>query len=148
MTTEETMEETMEQQGEITARQLEENLAGEAEEEIEEAQDDLQAQVRQGIGELFQDGWSEEELLDFSRDAQARRDVAGGMSVSRAACAYLRRALEAQQRLHKRGVPTVRHGAADGADEGERIERMTDEQFDAFSRKARAAMMAGRSVRL
>ena len=139
--------------GEVTVDELEENLGAEAEEEMaQEGQDAGEAiaeAVRQGIGELFEDGWTAEELLAFSHDEGARRDVANGHSVSRAACAYLRRAMQAQGTgMRKRAVPTVRQSAVDAGGAQSRIDQMTDAQFDAFSRKARAAMMAGRRVRL
>ena len=153
ITDERMQEQTQELGGEITADELEENLGAQAEEEMalesEDAGEAIAEAVRRGIGELFEDGWSAEELLAFSHDEGARRDVANGHSVSRAACAYLRRALQAQGAgIRKRAVPTVRQGAVDAGDAGSRIDQMTDEQFDTFSRKARAAMMAGRKVRL
>ena len=153
ITDERIQEQTQPMDGEVTVDELEENLGAEAEEEMaQEGQDASEAiaeAVRQGIGELFEDGWTAEELLAFSHDEGARRDVANGHSVSRAACAYLRRAMEAQGAgMRKRAVPTVRQSAVDAGGAQNRIDQMTDAQFDAFSRKARAAMMAGRRVRL
>ena len=151
ITDERMLEETQEAQGEITADELEENLSGEAEAEMaQEGEDAGQAiaeGVRAGIGELFEDGWTAEELLAFSHDEGARQDVANGHSVSRAACAYLKRQMQGMG-ARKRAVPTMRGSAVDAGGAENRIDQMTDAQFDAFSRKARAAMMAGRKVRL
>ena len=137
--------------GEITVDELEENLGAQAEEEMaqegEDAGEAIAESVRQGIGELFEDGWTAEELLAFSHDEGARRDVANGHSVSRAACAYLKRQMQGMG-ARKRAVPTMRGSAVDAGGAENRIDQMTDAQFDAFSRKARAAMMAGRKVRL
>ena len=148
-----TDEEMMRQeQGEITVDELEDGLTAEAEQEIAEdgaqEESELVASVREGIAELFEDGWTAQELLAFSQDEGARRAIADGHSVARAACAYLRAQAAHSVVARKRGVPTVRRASA-GADGGEsRIEHMTDEQFDAFSRRAKEAMMAGRKVRL
>lgn len=136
---------------EVTADELEENLTEEAGEtldaENEEEAEALAGRVREGIAELFADGWTTEELAAFSQDAGARAAIAEGQSVARAACAYLRAAMSAAK-ARKRGVPTTRATAGAGESGENRIERMTDAQFDAFSKRAQEAMMAGRRVRM
>ena len=138
--------------GEITAQELGAQMTGgaqaseaEAMDALEQQQDQLMAQVREGIGELFEDGWTAEELAAFSQDPAAQEAIANGHSVARAACAYLRAKHTVTRR---RGVPTARTIAASAFERENPIEGMTDEQFDAFSRRAQAAMMEGRKVRI
>ncbi len=142
------MEEQFERQ-DVTAEQIEENLSEEAHEqaEAEEQQqsEDASERIREGIAELYADGWSTEELLAFSQDAQAREAIARDQSVTRAACGYLHGMI---RQGGKRGVPTVQRANMSYTDEASRIENMTDEQFDAFSRRAHEAMMQGKKVRL
>jgi len=141
--------EPAEDAGEVSAKELGAGLAEEAhtrleEESLDEREAAMQA-VRAGIGELFEDGWTAQELTAFSQSPIAREAIAGGKSVARAACAYLR----AQQAApRKSGVPTARTIATGGYDQGNPIEHMTDAEFDAFSRRAREAAMAGRKVRI
>ena len=47
---------------EIGVEELEENLTGEAEQQQEEENDEWIAEIRQGLGELFEDGWTTGEL--------------------------------------------------------------------------------------
>ena len=143
-------EEMLEQapMGEVTVDELEGNLAAEAQEE-QEIEDSQEAEetierIREGLGELFEDGWSPSEMQAFTEDEAVRHAIAQGHSVTRAACAYLR----AGQAMRRHGVPTARTTAAGSVTPDNRIEHMTDAQFDAFSRRARAAMMAGKRVRM
>ncbi|MBR5560164.1 MAG: hypothetical protein IKU73_01980 [Clostridia bacterium] len=137
---------------EITAQELGAQMMQGAQREedaeiraMQQEQEELLEQVRQGIGELFEDGWTAQELAAFSQDRNAQEAIAGGHSVARAACAYLRRN---QNAVRRRGVPTARTIAAGAFERENPIEGMTDEQFDAFSRRAQAAMMQGRKVRI
>ena len=125
-----------------TAAQAQE---GEAIDALEQEQDQMLAQVREGIGELFEDGWTAQELAAFSQDPAAQEAIASGHSVARAACAYLR---AKHATIRRRGVPTARTIAAGAFERESPIEGMTDEQFDAFSKRAQAAMMEGRKVRI
>ena len=107
-----------------------------------------EAAIREGIGELFEDGWTAEELTALSQDMGVRADVAQGMDVVRAACKYLRAQLTAlRQAPRRRGVPVTRMSGA-GEVQDNRIEAMSDAQFDAFARRAREAAMMGRKVRM
>ena len=112
-------------ENEVTVDELEENLTEEMEQEQPEEEsreaDEADEAIRAGLAELFEDGWTT------------------------AACAYLRRSMAAP---HRYGVPTARTTAAGSVKPDNRIEHMTDRQFDAFSRRARAAMMEGRKVRI
>lgn len=134
---------------EISAQELGEEMTAQAQEEhADEATDGQEAlliSVREGIGELFEDGWTAAELAAFAQDEGAKDAIAAGKSVARAACAYLRAKLSAGR---KRGVPTARAIATGGYAQGTPIDAMTDEEFDAFSRKAQAAMMSGKKVRI
>jgi len=137
---------------EISAQELGAQMAQTAVEEDDAAadaqaqqQEEMLAQVREGISELFADGWTAEELAAFSQDPAAQEAIAGGHSVARAACAYLR---AKQAHIRRHGVPTARTIAASSLRQDNPIESMTDEQFDAFSKRAQAAMLEGRKVRI
>ena len=128
-------------------------LAGELMEETNEAVQQetaqLEDEIREGIAALFEDGWTPEELAALSQDEQVREDVAAGTGVVRAAAKMLRRELAAmRQSVRRRGVPVSRATAAGHVQPGNRIDAMSDAQFDAFSRQARAAAMMGRKVRM
>lgn len=105
----------------------------------------LEAQIREGIGELFEDGWTQEELLALSQDEGVRADVAAGKDVVRAACAYVRRM---RAPMRRRGVPVTRVSSAGPIPQENPIEQMSDAQFDQFSKQAREAAMMGRKVRM
>lgn len=129
---------------EITGELMEDSMTREA----KEAQE-LEAAIREGIGMLFEDGWTGEELGSLSQDEGVRADVAQGKDLVRAACAYLRRQMAAMAHMpRRRGVPVTRASAAGYVAPGDRIEEMSDAQFDEFSKKARAAAMMGRKVRM
>lgn len=136
-----------EEAGEVTAAQLGAEMTQDAQaqgmrEQAQETNEQMDL-VREGVGELFEDGWSAQELTAFSQDPTVHEAIAKGHSVARAACAYLR------ARLSRRyGVPTARTIATAEPAQENPIESMTDEQFDAFSRRAQAAMMSGKQVRL
>jgi len=110
---------------------------------------DLEAAIREGIAELFEDGWTAEELMALSQDMGVREAVAKGHDVVRAACAYLRAQLQAMRSpMRRRAVPVSRVSGAGSTMQGSGIEQMTDAQFEAFSRQAREAAMMGRKVRM
>lgn len=84
-------EETMNAaQGEVTVDELEENLteSPQQEENAQDEQEAMIAEIRAGLGELFEDGWSPQEMGAFTQDEAVRSDIAQGKSVARAACAY------------------------------------------------------------
>ncbi|MBE5798986.1 MAG: hypothetical protein E7321_03435 [Clostridiales bacterium] len=129
---------------EITGELMEDSIAQEA----QEAQE-LEAAIREGIGMLFEDGWTGEELMALSQDEGVRGDVAQGKDLIRAAAAYLRRKMAMMtQAPRRRGVPVTRASAAGQVAQTDQIDAMSDAQFDEFSKKARAAAMMGKKVRM
>lgn len=130
---------------EIGVDELEENLTGEVEQQQAEENDELVAALRQGLGELFEDGWTTGELDAMTQDEAVQREIADGHGVVRAACGYLKRMLAAPK---KGMVPIARTTAAGTVRPGSRIEQMSDREFAAFSKRAQEAMMAGRKVRV
>ena len=134
---------------EIGVSELEENLTGEAEEQqLEEGgreAEELVAAIREGLGELFEDGWTAGDMAAMTQDEGVRQDIADGHSVARAACGYLRRMLAAPR---KGAVPIARTTAAGTVRPESRIEQMSDREFAAFSKRAQEAMMAGKKVRV
>ena len=59
---------------EIGVEELEENLTGEAEQQQEEENEEWIAEIRQGLGELFEDGWDDRRT---GRDDAGRGGAAG-----------------------------------------------------------------------
>ena len=143
------MEEMMMEQAplsahEITGELMEDSMTREAQEAQEQ-----EAAIREGIGMLFEDGWTGEELTALSQDEGVRADVAQGKDLIRAAAAYLKRQLAAMQHMpRRRGVPVTRASAAGHVAQQDHIEAMSDAQFDEFSRRARAAAMMGKKVKM
>ena len=108
-----------------------------------------EAAIREGIAALFEDGWTSEELAALSQDMGVREDVANGLDVVRAACKYLRAQMQAmKQAPRRRGVPVARAMGGGGLPVDNRIDAMSDAQFEAFSRQARAAAMMGKKVKM
>lgn len=134
----------------VTAQDLTDSLLEEENAQQEEESEALESEIREGIGQLFEDGWTGEELNALSQDEEVRAQIAAGKGLVRAAAMYLRRRLvEAQQArpTTRRSLPVTRATAAGSPPQGSGIEQMTDAQFDAFSRQAKAAAMMGRKVR-
>ena len=71
---------------EIGVEELEENLTGEAEQQQEEENEEWIAGIRQGLGELFEDGWTTGELSAMTQD-----EVCSGKSLT-ATALFARRA--------------------------------------------------------
>ena len=132
---------------EIGVEELEENLTGEAEQQQEEENDEWIAGIRQGLGELFEDGWTTGELGAMTQDEGVKREIASGHGIVRAACGYLKRMLETAA-ARKGNVPIARTTAAGAVRPGSAIEQMSDREFAAFSKRAQEAMMAGKKVRM
>ena len=130
---------------EIGVDELEENLTGEVEQQQAEENDELVAALRQGLGELFEDGWTTGELDAMTQDEGVKREIASGHGVVRAACGYLKRMLETAA-ARKGNVPIARTTAAGAVRPGSAIEQMSDREFAAFSKRAQEAMMAGKKA--
>ena len=132
---------------EIGVDELEENLTDEVQQQQAEENDELIAEIRQGLGELFEDGWTTHELDAMTQDEGVRQEIANGHGVVRAACGYLKRMLAAAA-ARKGPVPITRTTAAGAARPGSAIEQMSDREFAAFSKRAQEAMMMGKKVRM
>ena len=132
-----------------TAQEISGELMEEAGVQAAQETAGLEAAIREGIAELFEDGWTQEELMALSQDMGVREAVAKGHDVVRAACAYLRaRMQQMHSPMRRRAVPVSRVSGAGSMMQGSGIEQMSDAQFHAFSRQAREAAMLGRKVRM
>lgn len=105
-----------------------------------------------GIKSLMDDGWSADELREFSEDAGVKQDLADGRTIRQAAMAFMRRGRSSEpqsgeENRHKRGVPTVTKSAA-GNIGRDKIAEMSDAEFDKFRRKAMERTVAGEKIRL
>ena len=140
------LEQSMPMTAQEISGELMEDAAGAQAQEMASSE----AAIREGIAELFEDGWTSEELAALSQDMGVREDVARGLDVVRAACRYLRAQMTAMKAApRRRGVPVARMaGGAGMAMQDNRIEAMTDAQFEAFSRQAREAAMMGKKVKM
>lgn len=134
----------------VTAQGLTEELL--EEENMQQAEEGaaLEAEIREAIGQLFEDGWTGEELRLLAADEEVRMQIAEGKSLIRTAAMYLRRMMDEMQRARapRRSLPVMRSTAAGSVHGSGGIEQMTDAQFDAFSRQAREAAMMGRKIRM
>ena len=101
---------------------------------------------REAMERLMEDGWTTEELQAMAADEDVLGALMQGETLGRAATAYLRRG--AQRTAKKRGVPTFRASATAEMNTGDPIAQMSDEEFAAFSRRAKEAALAGLKVRL
>lgn len=98
---------------------------------------------------LIDDGWTRDMLEAFVKDEIVREQVSEeGVSVRKAAFAYLQRQRTQEKSTAKKSVPTLRTATAAGTIDSDRIAEMTDAEFEAFDRRAREAMANGRKVRL
>lgn len=154
------IEEPAIEQAEVNAEELFNNLTQEpepeapAEEETPEEEPELSPEeahkkaITDGIQTLWEDGWTGDELTEFSRDKQVREDIASGKTVRQAATAYMRRmrTAQAQKPVAKRGVPTVQTHATSGAPTVNRVAEMSDKEFAEFSERAIRAAKDGKRV--
>lgn len=158
------VEEEQEQQSELPAEELFQNLTNLAEEEESEPEQQEEEQheeetehaltpeeahkktITDGLQEMFEDGWSQDELLAFSKDKTVREQLAAGKNFMRVVAAYERRQRSATKPASKKSPPTIRTAATYGANEASEISKMTDAQFDELSRRAKAALLEGKLV--
>lgn len=151
--------EVMTESVEFDASVAMENLLAEPEVAQEQAQTEEvspeQAQrntLTEGLNTLYEDGWSAEELLEFSQDATVREDIQkNGKTVRQAARAFLRRqnaAAKAEEKSGKRGVPTVRTASNTGAGARNQVAEMSDAEFDKFYRQVMDDSLSGKKHRL
>ena len=141
--------EEMEQGMPMTAHEISGELMEDAAGMQAQEAADSEVMIREGIAALFEDGWTGEELAALSQDVGVREDVARGLDVVRAACKYLRAQMQTMKPApRRRGVPVARAMAGGGLPQENRIDAMSDAQFEAFSRQARAAAMMGKKVKM
>lgn len=150
-----TVEDQQEGGIEIAAEQLMQNIAGAAEETAQEEPEQTEEQPTQeaegnpyaeGLQTLYDDGWTEEDIAALITDPNALREMRDGKTVRQAAFAFLRRSHAAEKPAAKKGVPTFRTAATSGAKETNKIAEMSSEEFAEFSRRAKDALMQGKSV--
>lgn len=138
--------------GALTESLLSEEPAEEqAQQEQQESEEDARVKaLNDGLTTLFEDGWTKEELLAFSKDAKAREDIQkNGKTLRQAARAYEKRLREgAAEKGGKRGVPTVRSASGAGAKGYDRIADMSDREFDEFFAKSMSDAMSGKKIKL
>lgn len=139
----------------LTTEQTEEQTEQPAEEQPAEEEEQVSPEraqrnaIQSGITALYEDGWTEDELTAFSKDAKARADIKAGKDFMRVANAYLMRQMQAEKSAGgKRGVGTIKSATTAGVNNGNRIEDMTDKQFEEFSRRAYEAAMSGKKVKM
>ena len=98
----------------MSAQEITGELMEESAERAAQEDEELAASLREGIGMLFEDGWTAEELAALSQDEGVRGDVAAGIDLIRAAARMLRRQLleaKAMQAPRRRaGDPKLRGG--------------------------------------
>ena len=155
------VEDEAKEQAEVTAQELVSNLNTEVKEteqpkeetKAEQAQTPEKARkdaINEGLNSLMEEGVTSEELLAFSQDATARKDVQAGKDVIRAFMAYTRRqasaAKEAPVETAKKSVPTVKTQGTAEPTAHETIKNMSKAEFAELSRRAREAAAEGRKV--
>lgn len=106
------------------------------------------AELEAALNELAEDGWTREEIKELCQDEQVKADVRAGKSLMRAANAWERRQKQQSAASGKRSVPTVTAAAAAGVKDRNRIEDMSDKEFEEFSRRATQAAMSGKKVKI
>lgn len=95
------------------------------------------------INSLIAEGWTKDQLVEFTSDAGVQESLRDGMTVRQAAWAYLR---GGQTQSKKTAVPTVRTATASPPPDEDRIASMSDKEFDAFQKRLREAMYEGKKV--
>ena len=75
------MMDTMAPAGPVTAQEISGELMEDAGMQAAQEAATLEAAIREGIAELFEDGWTQEELMALSQDVGVREAVAKGHEV-------------------------------------------------------------------
>jgi hypothetical protein len=99
------------------------------------------------VQSLYADGWTEDELLALTNDAEVQRQFASGMSLRKAAKMYLQRQQTKPPQTPKRGVPTAKTAGSGAPPDDNAIANMTDAEFDAFQKRVERAAMEGKRVK-
>ena len=105
-------------------------------------------QAETEVQSLYADGWTEDELLALTTDAEVKRQFAAGVSLRKAAKMYLQRQQTVQPQTPKRGVPTAKTAGSGAPPDDNAIANMTDAEFDALQKRVERAAMEGKRVRL
>ena len=100
------------------------------------------------VQSLYADGWTEDELLALTTDAEVKRQFAAGVSLRKAAKMYLQRQQTTPPQPQKRGVPTAKTAGSGAPPDDNAIANMTDAEFDAFQKRVERAAMEGKRVRI
>ena len=108
------------------------------------------AAVSAGLTALTEEGVTSEELLAFSQDEGAKKDIKAGKDVIRAFMAYSRRKATAEKaepaQEVKKAVPTVKAQGTAETVERDTIKNMSKKEFAEFSQRAREAALEGKKV--
>ena len=146
-------QETDEQRAEVNASELmqdsgaKDNQAESAQEDkAQTAQDDQIRAYTEGITNLYDMGWTQDEVAALIADPEALRDIVGGKTVGQAAHAFMKRQNSAQKPATRRSVPTVKTASGTPKGGGSRIKEMSKEDFRKLSERAERAMLDGKNV--
>ena len=104
-------------------------------------------QAEAEVQSLYADGWTEDELLALTTDAEVKRQFASGVSLRKAAKMYLQRQQTKPPQAPKRGVPTAKTAGSGEPPDDNAIANMTDAEFDAFQKRVERAAMEGKRVK-
>lgn len=138
-----------EEDPEISVKAAKKILKAQRQEESGETQAS-EAQIAD-VKSLLADGWTREELLEFSKDPTAQQEMSSGKSVRQAALSYMRRMnaqIQPTATKKKSGAPIARSTSAGGTPEVDPIKNMTDAQYDRFMADLRRRAMRGEKVRI
>lgn len=147
-------QETEEQSAEVNASELMQDSGdqgkqaeGAQEDKAHTAQDDQARAYTEGITNLYDMGWTQEEVAALIADPEALRDIVGGKTVGQAAHAFMKRQQSAAQKPSpRRSVPTVKTASGTSKGGGSRIMNMSKEDFRKLSERAERAMLDGKNV--
>ena len=148
------VEETQEQSAEVSAAELmqesgaqDKQAEGAQEDKAQPAQDDQVRAYTEGITNLYDMGWTQEEVAALIADPEALRDIRDGKTVGQAAHAFMKRQQSAAQKpAPRRSVPTVKTAGGAARNGGSRIKEMSKEDFRKLSERAERAMLDGKNV--
>ena len=146
-------QETDEQRTEVSASELMQDSGdqgkqaeGAHEDKAQSAQGDQVRAYTEGITNLYDMGWTQEEVAALIADPEALRDIRDGKTVGQAAHAFMKRQNSAQKPATRRSVPTVKTASGTPKGGGSRIKEMSKEDFRKLSERAERAMLDGKNV--
>ena len=146
-------QETEEQRAEVSASELMQDSGDQGKQaegahadKAHSAQGDQVRAYTEGITNLYDMGWTQEEVAALIADPEALRDIRDGKTVGQAAHAFMKRQNSAQKPATRRSVPTVKTAAGTPKGGGSRIKEMSKEDFRKLSERAERAMLDGKNV--